>query len=866
MEDNRERYKQKQSSQSEGILNSIRAKVIFGFFLFIGAMTISWLVVQFTIDEMIVTVDRFSEPNHKLTLAEDLFKHIVQIEQDQKAKAIENPNLPLDQLLAGSEGLRLKLDTLYLLLYYNDAQTQRIDSMQKLLQKRDEWLIDYLELRAEMGDNKPLRKRIDEMSELLMKMRTPDSSVVSTEKRITTTTFFPESAKEEEKEPSFFDRLFNKDKKEQAPGVSQPVRIVKREEDIKIDTVVSLGKDSILTQAVDMMGELQQDQHIRNLRFKRQEYELLNSSGQLIRDLMKLSYDIQKEEMRQEKITTKDKTAILQKGIQKYSFLISVFFLGSGLIVFLIFFDISKSSHFRKKLEEAKEEAERLNQVKQRFLTNMSHEIRTPLQSIIGFAEQMVDHRHEMGEHEMGEKAANAIYHSSHHLLQVVNEVLDYNKLESNKFTLENQPFNIALVLQEVVDVFKQQCMKKGIKFNYLIDFEALEDSFYLGDAFRLKQILYNLLGNAVKFTDEGSITLEVKSNYLDVDTEFTFVISDSGSGIPREDQDRIFMQFEQVSQDGAPRDGIGLGLSIVQALVTAKGGKLELQSEAGTGSTFLVTLCYEQVAKPHEISKVNGSPLISQGNPDMAIMVDDDHFILELCEVILTRHKVPFRQHLSAEDLLSTNWEQAKPGTLFLIDMVLPGVSGLELSNVLKERLGNTVRVVALTAQVVGKDISDFLEMGFDDVLMKPFKEDELMAVIRKSGDHKNNNMQPMETRRPDQPDITDLLQMSGNDMDQMREFLENFVLQSAKDLETINMALDQEDFPIVTELIHRLAGRCGQMGVYELARDLRKLEKTLREGLDDAKDHKAHIADVLRRVDRLIANFQNDLSEKVL
>jgi signal transduction histidine kinase len=191
---------------------------------------------------------------------------------------------------------------------------------------------------------------------------------------------------------------------------------------------------------------------------------------------------------------------VVNDGITQITTIIIIFFLLTVILLYLILADITRSNRYRRALEQAKDEAEYHGKAKQRFLSNMSHEIRTPLQSILGYAELITQ------QEVPKKKDIDAIYQSSIHLLQIVNEVLDYNRIISGEFSFNNQVFNIRKALDEVVSVMRPLAEQKSLQLNADLDLANLE--FVLGDAFRLKQILFNLLGNAIKFTLKGEIKL----------------------------------------------------------------------------------------------------------------------------------------------------------------------------------------------------------------------------------------------------------------------------------------------------------------------------------------------------------------------
>ncbi len=806
------------------LLNSIKAKVILGFLLFGLAILFSWLVVRSTFNEMIVSIDKISVPNYKMSLINELFEDIAQLEQIQREKSIQLPGISDEELLGSTNDLHRKLDTLFILVHDSESQTARIDSMKSTLDQHKELFKKYLGVKRKMRASGLLDKEVEKMSEIIDN-KTPDSSIVKTEKKVTTTTFYPEEAEEERK--TFFERLFNGNEKSKLT-VPKPDRVVKKEEDILIDTIARIENDTLINQAISLMSRINNDQKFRALQLNKQEYELLNSSGQLIRALMKLSYEIQQEEVAKEKTVTQAATGSILRNLRKFSVFIFAFFILTGLVVFLILLDITRSNYLREELELAKLNAEQHSQVKQRFLANMSHEIRTPLQSIIGFSEQLIKR-----DTEGNEKPLKAIYGSSRHLLHLVNEVLDYNKLESDSLSLSKEPFSMKDLITEVIEVAQVKSEKSKLRFQHLINIKNRETK-YIGDAFRLKQILFNLLDNAIKYTDEGSVFLKVITSEKESASVFYFFVSDTGIGISSADTTRIFNQFEQIAEN-QPSDGIGLGLRIVKVLVDAHGGKLKLYSEPGVGSTFLVVITYPHAPKTHPQPK----PVLSDHQnhrhvTSHVMVIDDDKFARDLYEIIFDKHQISYDLFHSAEDFLNNGLNQVRSGTTLLIDYRLPsGITGVGLTHQIKNTIQEGVLFVGVTAYASRSEIEGILNKHFDDILFKPFTEKQLIDVLNLNRKTSNDCMNTIGKLHPTNGKLNTriLSKLTNNDPVLLQAFLADFSKDSLEDIKSLKKAAAEKDRLKCADKLHRLSGRCGQLGAYKLSVELSNLESLIRD-----------------------------------
>jgi len=415
---------------------------------------------------------------------------------------------------------------------------------------------------------------------------------------------------------------------------------------------------------------------------------------------------------------------------------------------------------------------------------------------------------------------------------------LDYSRIVSGKFTFDKKLFNMNNLLKEVTATMNLQALKKDIQLEYKPD--ESYPVLYLGDAFRLKQILYNLIGNAIKFTnDGGKIKLDVESTVKDTGTQFSFHITDSGIGISKDDLKRIFNEFEQadtLSQN--PTGGTGLGLNIVKRLVEEQGGTLTAESKLLKGSVFSVTVTFENAekVKMDELKENQSTRIQFTGK---VLIIDDDPFILKLCSNIFDKYSIKHTCQLSSEDLIKQDWDNDI--TLIFTDIRMPGINGIELCKFLRNRIRKEVKIIALTANVLQNEQSDILEQGFDGLITKPFKEVDLISCL-------NDNSEDLK-----RPDLTALLTMCMGDRELLQKSLQSFIMETTQDLVTLRLFLDQQDKNGLMEMFHKLAGRIGQIGDMQLSYKLRKTEMKLKLPVDFSKET-IELNVVIEEIDRLI------------
>ncbi|MDB5262564.1 MAG: Hpt sensor hybrid histidine kinase [Adhaeribacter sp.] len=816
--------------KEKSFIRSIRRKVIAAFLIGAVAIASFWIVTQVGFNGMLQAVKEVSAPNEKLQIVNNLFHHITQLDQLQKAGAIQNPAKSGRASKRKSEYLLKTIDTLRQLSAGQAVQLQQLDSMQAILHSRDKLLKSYLNLRADFVRNEALSQRINAVSKFISQTKPKvDSSIITTNQKVTTTTVIPtETPNGGSRKQPFLSRLFGGRKADKLPPA---LKYVEEELKVQVDTLSVAAQDSALWQVEKMMRRIEREQHARTTRLLNRELALVNSGNQLHKQLLVLLHTIEAEEVKQVKQNNRQATDVMNASIDRINAIMIAFFVGAALLVYLIFIDISRSQKYRRQLliakeeaEAAREEAEQLGQVKQRFLANMSHEIRTPLQAILGFAEQV-------RQQEQPKPAAlEAIYQSSEHLLQIVNEVLDYSRIVSDKFTFEQQPFCMSQLVDEVVKTMQLSADSKLLKLR--LESNVPQKMLLVGDAFRLRQILYNLLGNAIKFTPAGEVQLNVSYAEAGEKMAFRFEVKDTGIGILPDEISHIFNSFEQANAAVArTHGGTGLGLSIVKTLVESQAGTITVSSKSGEGSCFKINLAFAK-AVPAAVDTNCGLPdPVASGYRGKVLVVDDDAFILQLCGTILQKRHISNTCTADAPAILTQKWDEAVK--LVLLDIRMPYLNGLQLCQALRTRLGKNTPIFALTAQALPEEREAILAQGFDGILMKPFREQELLALVQKylPADLAKNTKTTVEAAfLPEAaPDFSRLLQMTGGNEELLDKILHQFIRDTRQDLEYLDQSLDQELPGLVSEIIHRLAGRTGQLGAVALAARLRRVEIAL-------------------------------------
>lgn len=381
-----------------------------------------------------------------------------------------------------------------------------------------------------------------------------------------------------------------------------------------------------------------------------------------------------------------------------------------------------------RELQIAKTAAESANKAKSAFLANMSHELRTPLNAILGYA-QLLQRDKELGARHA--TAARTIHQSGTHLLTLITDILDLSKIEAGKFELCAASINLRFCLQGVVDMIRVRAEEKGLKF--VCDMSPDLPEYVLGDEKRLRQVLINLLGNAIKFTTDGEVGLHITIlSQSDADARLRFEVRDTGVGIPQDQLPRIFQPFEQVGDNERRAGGTGLGLSISRQLLSLMNGKIEVESKPGEGSRFWFEIDMAVMQAPARPAMLSGADAVTGYNgPRQHVLIVDD--IIENRAVLSERlRQLGFEINEAVNGL--EGWEIAKATQpdLILMDIRMPVMDGFEsMERIRQVPALKTVPIIALSASATQEIQTRSLEAGANGFLAKPVEHGDLVQLI---------------------------------------------------------------------------------------------------------------------------------------
>ncbi|MBQ9568030.1 MAG: response regulator [Lachnospiraceae bacterium] len=389
-------------------------------------------------------------------------------------------------------------------------------------------------------------------------------------------------------------------------------------------------------------------------------------------------------------------------------------------------------------LSDALEAAEEASKAKTVFLSNMSHEIRTPMNAIIGLDSLALQ------DDELSEKTRdylNKIGTSAQHLLGLINDILDMSRIESGRLSLKNEEFSFSKLLEEVNTLFSGQCEEKGLHYNCRINGHL--DGYYIGDNIKLKQVLINILGNAVKFTPEGGRVdlIAEKTGGFDGKSTLRFIIRDTGVGMSKDYIPKLFDTFSQEDETAANKYGSsGLGMTITKSIVEMMNGNIEVDSEKGIGTTFTVTVTLMDSDK-HE---AEGDDSIDVKPEDMTVLiVDDDAIACDHAKLILEKEGIAAETALSGEkavEMVKLRHARREPYNLIIVDWRMPEMDGVETTRSIRQVSGDESAIIILTAYNWDDVQDDAVNAGVDSFIAKPLISgtilDEYKTALKKKNE----------------------------------------------------------------------------------------------------------------------------------
>ncbi len=532
----------------------------------------------------------------------------------------------------------------------------------------------------------------------------------------------------------------------------------------------------------------------------------------------------------------------------------------------LIMKDISKSQHYRQHLEREKAYSETLLKNKEQFMLSITHDLKSPLSSIIGYSHLARRER----ERQHQKRYLENIDQSATYILRLINDLIDFVRLETGKLKIENVRFNLKLLLDEVLDGFYPQASKKDVS---LTMHEMLPpDDVFFSDPVRIKQVLGNLLSNAIKFTDRGKVEVKCSVTKTEGKTVWVqFVVEDTGIGISAENTKVIFEEFSRVSpEDGRQYEGTGLGLTITKRIVELLNGKLSLESRYGEGSRFSVLLPLKRLPENTKLQRLKKKPLqvadaAAVFNNQHVILVDDDAVLLEMTMRVLTANKLDVKSFSDPGEAMAALRNEAFD--LLITDIQMPQTNGFELLAFFKKCKPNA-KAIAVTGKAL--NAADFKKAGFSAFLEKPFQPDELVKLIASvlSGDKTGIKAASSNDSSDKEYTLEAIEAFAAGDPETLRNILASFVETSGENVRLFRQYLSNEDIDALSKLAHKMLPLFRQLGVETVVKPLAALEQN---AFDDDKTKwmelgETALENVARFVKQICKDHQFSLPDELM
>ena len=494
-----------------------------------------------------------------------------------------------------------------------------------------------------------------------------------------------------------------------------------------------------------------------------------------------------------------------------------------GLLICASIRDVSSQKSIEKALKEAIIKSENAVKSKQQFLSNMSHEIRTPMNAIIGFTKVILNTELTNKQREY----LTAIKTSGDTLIVLINDILDLAKVDSGKLIFEKTPFKLSVSIKTMLHLFETKILEKNLEL--IVNYDSSIPEVIMGDVVRLHQIIINLVSNAIKFTSDGSITIEVKtlSNNDDFIT-IEFSVSDTGIGIEKNNIDKIFENFQQAhSQTSRIYGGTGLGLAIVKQLVEAQGGSISVQSVENEGSVFSFILQFDK-AHGATVLDIDAVELVDYNITGTSVLVVED---VELNQLLMKTllDDFGFECDIVANGKIAIEALENKQYDIILMDIQMPVMNGFQATDYIRNVLKLNLPIIALTADVTTVDLEKCKTFGMNDFVAKPVDDrklfNKIISLLKKS---KSSITASKIEEHPDSEyqfiDMTYLNMITKSNSKLKIEMINLYLKQTPLLINSLSKSYNEKNFDTLKASIHKLLPSFSIVGIDDKYLELAK------------------------------------------
>ncbi|WP_430973590.1 response regulator [Sunxiuqinia rutila] len=762
--------------------------------LVVLAVSYSGFLVYQSLSQIVDSIHKEARPDFKLLLIKDIESDLTEVENTVRLYTLTREEKYFHPYREINQEIQDKLTNLQDYALTSDDEKLQIDSIRSLANDKLAIWENILALHYSKVDAH------ESFSELYSKI---DSSITEPD------TILVEAPVVEEK-VGLLKRIFGKKKKDK--------------DTLMVQQLQPVDSNKIEKAAIKQeIAEIEQRIKTSNQALSVKEKALLEKNIELTELLKTQITELETKEQKKLLVKTQEADRLAAITYKR----LALFTIGAVILLLLVLFIfyryLNKSRAYQTILRQAKTEAEKLARAKELFVATVSHEMRTPINAIYGLTEQLLQRTESSDQ----KKDLEIIYNSTEHLIALVNDTLDFSKIESQKLQLDQVDFSLDKLLSEVITLNRRNAEAKQLEL--ILDTRQLPPLVLSGDAFRLKQVLINLLNNAIKFTDQGSVSLKVSANAMDHNNPVwvNFQIIDTGIGISKENHQVIFDDFVQLETDLTKKQGgAGLGLSIVKKLIDIQGGTIQVDSELHQGTTITIKIPYRKGNPANIKTPVKPELVIPDSFSQLtALIVDDEEFNRYLLKGILKKWNLRIEESSNGQEAVehcrSIHFD------LIFMDVRMPILNGLEASQQILNR-DKKVKIIALTATNKPEDLEKCEQAGMHNFLAKPFTESDLLQTIKEtlqSQPHKAKKVE--ESSEQSTIDLSELERMADGNKDFVREMVEIFIRSSQHGLEEIQRNIDLKNWDLVREYAHKMAAPTKHLKALSLYSKIKEMER---------------------------------------
>ncbi len=800
----------------------IKGKVFTGFsLLLILVMAAVYVIIQIA-SQLTPPDTGVSQSVTKLSIVSNMLSTLIDADGQARAYITTGQNKYLNQYTTLEKDIRNLTDSLKSLSIDHPEQYNRMAVVDSLLDMKKSALDSYFKL-------KPAGSSAIMSSERLQNIVDHFSDTISVSSKILPPSPNDNKTEIDINEPVKRDNLLKRlwtnitGKQTKTDSIINAISIKIEQDTLHTYTRLNDSTIDLIRAQLKVMSE--EERMERQLSIER-ELLLLRTDQNILDEIRNVLLLFEKEEINRAIAGSEHSGTVLKK-LWNTALIAAII----GIITILIFTiliwkDLARSSFYRKKLEEARTLAEKLLKVKELFLANMSHEIRTPITSIIGFSEQLSNTRLSATQ----SKYLRFISSSSEHLLKLIDDLLDFSRIESGKLSLQERHFYPSNLIKDAFETMYPRARLKGLEARLIMEIDS--EIKLSGDDLRIRQILFNLLNNSIKFTSSGKVTVKAHTETNGEIVTLFMEVADTGIGIQIEKQQEIFNEFTQVDA-GITRKygGSGLGLAISKKLTEMMSGQIVLKSIPGEGTTVTVTIPLQIY-----IGKIK-SPVETEEKtiPDLSVMrillAEDDETTRLLIYEILEQTGAKVKETESGLQAWEIFQETEGDFDLVITDIQMPGLSGPELTKrILSWAAENETKscpVLGLTAHASAEDLILYRESGMTKIMLKPFKQSSFYQMILQLLDIEDNISESnLHKESNAMPDVSIFNQFANNDPEALKKIITSLANGLNDTSQALEVAAETKDYLTISLLAHRILPNLRNLKANETVTKLLELE----------------------------------------